>query len=230
LPYRFTVQASNIAGAGQASDALTGVVAAQARSVAIEDTRYVPASIAADELCMRVTYTFARSLANTKTHSVTDFKQIGQNNTSRYLYNSGAVAPNGPAFTYLFQGASFFTYRPTATGAVGTYTGGIGLPVAVSPTSGATTNAFDVRWGERPASWLVFDVQYSFRKAGRTTWSSWSSWLSGQTASHASFTPSVVASHNGAGTYKFRATLRNPTTGRASDPSPERIQWYLTVT
>ncbi len=230
LPYSFTVQAMNAAGPGPVSDALPGVVAAQARTVAVEDTRYVPPSITGVELCMRVTFAFAASVSNTKPHSVTDFRQLGENNTSRFLFNSGAVAPGGSPFTYLFQGAAFFTYRSTATGASGTFTGGVGFPVITSPTTATTTTPIDVRWGQRPAPWLVFDVQYSFRKAGKTTWGTWTAWLSGQTGTHGSFTPSVVAPKNGPGTYKFRATLRNPTTKRTSDPSSEQTAWYVTVT
>ena len=223
------MQASNAAGSGLASDPLEGVVAANAQTVAVEDTRYDPSSLAGNEQCLRVTFTFTASLNNTKVHSVTDFKQIGPDNQSRYLYNSGAVAPNGPSFTYLFQGASAYTYRPTAPGATGVYTGGVTLPVTTSTTTATTTTPIDIRWGNRPATWLVFDVQFAFQKAGKSTWSTWTNWLTGQTGTHATFTPSVVTPKNGPGVYKFRATVRNPTTKRTADPSPDRPAWYVTV-
>jgi hypothetical protein len=192
--------------------------------------RYAPSNINQNEQCLRVTYLFTAGPANTKNHSVTDFRKLGPNNQDVYLFNSGAISPGGSSYTYLFQGAAYFTYGPTAPGAVGVYTGGVEFPVIVSPSSGTILTQFDVQWGHRLASWLVFDVKYSFQKAGRTQWSTWQRWLTAQAGSHSTFSPSAVAPRNGAGTYRFQAVLRNPTTGRLSDPSADLLISHVTVT
>jgi hypothetical protein len=230
VPWSFTVTAENDAGVGTSSNTLTGVVPAASQTVVVGNTAYNPQNINSPELCRRVTYTFPVSAANTRSHSVTDFLKLGQTNKAPLLFDSGLIAPGGPSFTYLFQGAGYYSYQSTGKNDI--YTGAVGFPVVVTPNSGSKSGTYDVRWGYRMAPWLVVNIDFQFLKTGGKTWpNSWTNWKKGVTTTHDSFNPSTnpLTLKNGAGTYRFRATMTNPTTGRSSAPSADLPISYLTV-
>jgi hypothetical protein len=229
VPWSFTVLSVNAAGAATlASDPVTGVIAAPSQTVLAGDNAYTPQGTISSELCRRVTYSFPISLANKKAHSVTDAMKLGASSKATQLFDSGLVSPGGPSFTYLFQGAGFYNYHSTAKGDI--YTGALGLAANVTPNTGSTAATFDVRWGYRMASWLVFDVDYRFLKAGKTTWpTTWTSWKTGQTGTHATFSPATYkpTAPFGPGKYQFRVTVRGPV-GKSA-PSADLPISYLTV-
>jgi hypothetical protein len=89
------------------------------------------------------------------------------------------------------------------------------VPLQVSPRSGDTNTTYTIIWSSQSLSGYVFDVQYRFRPAGSTTWQPWTAFAPSTTSTSGTFVP-----NQGAGTYGFRARLRNSSTGRVSDFSP----------
>jgi plastocyanin len=129
-----------------------------------------------------------------RTHSVTD-------STGMELFDSGFVAPGGPAFTHRFTAAGRYPYLCTIHALM---TGRVSVPVLVRPASGPLGRAYTVRWAAgRPADGFVYDVQV--RRPGGP----WSSWLSGVSDPKDEFEPSRR------GAFRFRARLRQTSGGRA---------------
>jgi plastocyanin len=72
------------------------------------------------------------------------------------------------------------------------------IPVQVSPTSGTTTDTYNVTWAIAPLNGFVEDVQ--IKRPGDTRWQEWQH---GTSAEGISFVPDA-----GAGTYQFRDRVR----------------------
>ena len=147
---------------------------------------------------------------NKKSHTVTESSSglQGLGAAGVPLFNSGLVAPGG-SFTYFLSGATNYSYRSTASGDSTATPGNVQMPVIASPPSGGTSTAFMVRWAPAPIPGLTFTVAYQFKSPTATAWPpTWTSWLSNQTGASATFVPT-----KGAGTYRFRARIRNPSTG-----------------
>jgi plastocyanin len=157
-----------------------------------------------------VVWTFAGS----KPHSATDNLKLGA--AKAPLFNSGPLITG--RYGYVFRAAGTYTYSSTVKGDPGAFAGSIGVPVRVTPTSGATTTLFTVTWSSSALPGYVFDVQYRFMKAGTKSWSGSKPWQTGVSTTSAGFVPP-----SGKGSYAFSARLRNATTGMASLWSPEVV-------
>jgi plastocyanin len=128
-------------------------------------------------------------------HSVTDGTGMG-------LFDSGLRAPGG-SFTFAFQAAGAYTVVDTAS----TNKMTVKIPVQASPGSGGVTTTFTIVWSATaPDAGYVFDIQ--IMKPGATQWAKWKT---GQTTTSATFVPDA-----GAGTYSFRARLRNLSNNKAT--------------
>lgn len=129
-------------------------------------------------------------------HAVIDTSGMG-------LFDSGPRDPGG-TFTVTFVDAGSYAYadplHPTMTGVVR-------VPVTALPATGTTSSSFTITWGAGTApSGFVSDVQV--RRPGTTRWRNW---RVSQVSPSTIFVPDL-----GAGTYSFRARLRNLATGAAS--------------
>ena len=129
-------------------------------------------------------------------HTVTDASGMG-------LYDSGPLSL-GSRFSFSYIAAGRYPYvcsiHPSSM------TGGVGVPVVVSPASGGRSTTFTITWGaNRAPSGHTFDVQ--IRRPGR----GWVSWRTSQIVKETIFTPDA-----GNGTYSFRARYRNTVNGAAS--------------
>ena len=147
-----------------------------------------------------------------KSHSVTD--SVGLGASGQPWFNSGLKSSGSHRFT--FPAAGTFTYKSTAKG--DSSTGSVLVPVVITPTSGPSATTFSVIWSTRALSGYTFAVQYRFKPTGSNKWTSWTAWQNAVTSTTARFAPS-----QGAGTYDFRALLRNASTGRASSYSPDTL-------
>jgi uncharacterized repeat protein (TIGR01451 family) len=128
--------------------------------------------------------------------------------TGMGLFGSGTQAP-----------VSYFRFTYVAAGRYAVidalqHTSTVKVPLIVAPTSGAVSTPFTVTWSSTTApSGFVFDVQ--IRRPGTSTWRSWKT---GQTSRSAVFTPDA-----GAGTYRFRARMRNVAGGSAAYSAAKSI-------
>jgi streptogramin lyase len=132
------------------------------------------------------------------THTVSDTSGMG-------LFASG---PQSFVSYYAlrFAAAGTYAYTDTATAARARVT----VPLQVAPASGSTTTTFTLTWAAAaPPAGFVLDVQLARPGANYLTWQN------GATSRTATFVPDA-----GAGTYRFRARLRNPANGAASGYSP----------
>ncbi len=131
-------------------------------------------------------------------HTATD-------NTGMGLYDSGEI--KDATFSYRFVAAG--TYAVICTLHENTMIGSVGVPVRVAPAKGTTKTRFAVTWSATlaPAGFL-FDVGKQ-RVGG-----AWSTWQSGVTTRSATFRPWRK------GKYRFRARLRQISSGKASGWSP----------
>jgi hypothetical protein len=118
------------------------------------------------------------------------------------LFDSGPK-PIVSFFSHTFNAAGVYNYRDPGNTAL---TGKVSVGVVATPASGGTTTAFTIKWASAaPASGDVHDVQV--QRPGATTYAAW---RTGTTSPSASFVPDA-----GAGTYKFRARLRDAASGKA---------------
>lgn len=177
--------------------------------VTVLDKRYDPTNVTLTQGSV-VLWTFGGA----KKHTVTESGGLGPSKTP--LFASAALVSG--RFGWAFRAAGTYAYGSTVKGDPPGLSGHIGVPVVLSPASGATTTTFTVRWATSAMTGYVFDVRYRFQKAGTKGWTGWVNWLSGQTAPSADFIPG-----KGHGTYSFDARLRNAATGKASDWSPETM-------
>jgi hypothetical protein len=129
-------------------------------------------------------------------HSVVDDSGLN-------LFGSAVTAPGG---SYFFRFNAAGTYPVVDPGTPGSSS--IAVPLIVGPAPGLAAN---VRWSAAaPPAGLVFDVQV--RKPATL---SYTNWKSGVTTLSGTYTAAS------AGTYRFRARLRDPSAGgQASDWSP----------
>jgi virginiamycin B lyase len=131
-------------------------------------------------------------------HSVTDADTLG-------LFAS-VDKHVGSVFTQQFAWAGTFPYHDAADPDVD---GRVVVAVEAPPT-GTVGTAFQVRWAiGAPPSGFVYDVQR--KRPGDTAWGFW---RQGVVTSHEAFKPKE------AGTYQFRARLRNTSLHSASGWSP----------
>jgi uncharacterized repeat protein (TIGR01451 family) len=144
-------------------------------------------------------YTAQWNFIGSVPHSATD-------GTGLNLFDSTLLAPVA-YYQFAFTAAGAYAVKDAAT--LNTQT--IRVPVA-APATGTGGTPFPVTWATALPDGLVEDIQVQY--PGSTIWSSW---LKAQTATSASFTPL-----QGAGTYRFRAHLRDPVSGKATAFSPAK--------
>jgi plastocyanin len=176
-------------------------LAATTHGVSIVDYSFSPQSTKA-KLGDSVKWTNNGSFTHTSTsNGVTDpsgLKGVG-------LWASGSIAPSATfTFTYTFAGT--FPYHCS----IHTFMHGtVKVPMKAKPTSGGVGTNFTITWASAaPTGTLVFDVQKM--NPGGT----FNTWQNGVTAMSATFKPTA------AGTYSFRARLRDTSTGGRSNYSP----------
>jgi hypothetical protein len=137
--------------------------------------------------------------ANLTEHSVTDDSGLA-------LFDSGPRGP-GDAFTYSYFSAGTYGVIDALTGHAST----VEVPMVAEPAQGPVAGTFRIRWSsDRLPSPYVADVQVK-----RPGSEEFVDWLTGQTGFAANFVPDA-----GAGTYEFRARVRDPISGASSDYSP----------
>jgi len=122
-------------------------------------------------------------------HSVSDSSGMG-------LFGSGPRSPAGE-YGFCFDWAGTYSYQDAFNAIPGT----VKVPMTAKPKSGTVSTTFSITWANAPAppDGFVFDVQ--IERPGSTTFASW---MTGVTTVSSPFTPDA-----GAGTYRFRARLRN---------------------
>ena len=156
-------------------------------SVAVSKSGYAP-TLTTVQLGGTVTWRFTDG----KSHTVTDALNLGAK--SKPWYDSGNKTSGTFAFSYAAAGT--FTYSSTVSG--DKLAGTVSVPLLI--THARSGSPYVVTWANRKLSGYVFDVQYRFKPAGKTKWTSWTSWQHGAVATDATFTPSL-----GAGTYSYRS-------------------------
>jgi len=153
------------------------------------------------------------SFAGKKAHSVTDAFGLGAGGAP--VFDSGPLGA-GKRYSFRFVSAGSYVYKSIVKGDSTFPTGVVAVPAQVTPAAGGTTTRFTVIWASTRPSGYVFDLRYRFKPAGSTGWKNWATWKNGVSTISSGFVP-----NQGAGTYTFRARLRNQSTGRASDYSPD---------
>jgi streptogramin lyase len=124
--------------------------------------------------------------------------------TGLSLFTSGPRYPVS-FLRHTFTSAGTYGYEDTQNGD----TGSIGVPVN-APTTGIVGSPIHIRWSTvDPSAGLVFDAQYLPPGSG-----TWVTWKDGVTSRSGMFMP------DRAGTYRFRARLRNGSGTGRSDWSP----------
>jgi hypothetical protein len=137
--------------------------------------------------------------ANVGEHSVTDASGLG-------LFDSGTRGP-GEGFTFSYFSAG--TYGVTDT--IALHTGSVQVALHARPRQGPETGTFRIVWADRRLPGVyVADIQVK-----RPGSEEFVDWLIGQTVFAANFVPDA-----GSGTYEFRARVRDPISGAASEYSP----------
>jgi streptogramin lyase len=132
-------------------------------------------------------------------HGVSDATGLG-------LYESDVLPPVA-SFTHRFSFAGIYPYEDPSTGD----TGRIAVKVK-APRSGRVDRSLTIEWGSAPVpDGLVFDVQV--KRPAR----SWRDWRTGTTSLRRDFTPPS------AGTYRFRARLRDESGPASSGWSPPAL-------
>jgi large repetitive protein len=175
-------------------------------AVSVSDSAYTPANVTVQPGAP-VTWTWSGK----KAHSVTD--SVGLGASGQPWFNSGVKTGTG-TYRFSFPAAGMFAYSSTVKG--DSRTGSVIVPVAVTPASGPRTATYSVIWSTRTLAGYTFTVQYRFKPAGSNKWTNYTSWQNAVTATSARFTP-----NQGAGSYAFRAQLRNSASGRTSAFSPD---------
>ncbi len=138
------------------------------------------------------------SSSDTQAHSVTDASGMG-------LFDSGLRAP-GASYTFVFSAAGTYKILDSSTQASSL----VRVPVQGFGTT-PSGPPWQLVWSSSPGGFgFVFDVQIK-----RPNATGFSTWQNGVTAASAQFSPDA-----GAGTYSFRARLRNTGNGKASGWSP----------
>jgi len=111
-------------------------------------------------------------------------------------------------YAFRFVAAGTYHYEDTANSARATVT----IPTTVKPAAGTPATTFTITWAAAaPPPGYTFDVQIRRPSTGYTDWQP------SVTTTHASFVPDA-----GAGTYTFRARLRNTANNAASGYSPPK--------
>jgi streptogramin lyase len=132
-------------------------------------------------------------------HTATDSTGMG-------LFDSG-VHSFVTYFSFAFTAAGSYAFHCTIHPTL--MNGTVSVPISV-PKTGTVGTPFTVTWASAgPPSGFVFDAQV--KTPGSTTWTTWQTAV---TTLSADYTPAV------AGTYQFRARLRNAANGKASAYSP----------
>jgi plastocyanin len=143
--------------------------------------------------------TVAWKFVGPSVHSVTD-------RTGMRLFDSGPVAAGG-TYSFVFGSAGTYPYgcaiHPTDRARVS-------VPMVAAPPSGGFATSFTITWATAVPSGYVEDIQV--KRPGAV---SFTSLLKGTRTTATGFTPDA-----GAGSYSFRARLRNPSNRSSSDWSP----------
>jgi plastocyanin len=176
-------------------------LAARICPIRLSDTEFSPDSSKVD---MGDTVAWVFPAANTEGHTVTDASGLG-------LFDSGQRLAGG-SYTHTFDASGTYAIQDLTTG----LTSKIQVAVDVSPTHGGASSTFVVFWATKDASApLAYDVQVKGPSDG-----SYLTWQSGVTVDGGDFVPNQWQGGEGAGTYRFRARLRNANTGAVTDWSP----------
>jgi plastocyanin len=147
---------------------------------------------------------WALPVANVQNHTVTDDSGLGQ-------FDSGPLT-NGASFVHTFGAAGSHPVIDTVTGNTST----IDVLPTVDPTSGGGSTSFLVTWATHDSTApFVHDVQVKGPSDG-----SFMTWMNGVTNGDGGFIPNGWQGGEGPGVYKFRARLRNSSTGAKTGWSP----------
>lgn len=139
-------------------------------------------------------------------HTATD--RLGTN-----LFDSG-TRNAGESYSFQFPWAGRYGYKCSihASSTSTAHRGIIAVPVTATPEKGGPGTVFTVTWATAaPRVGFVFDVQV--KKPNAT---GFVAWKAGVTATSATYNATA-----GTGGYRFRARIRNASTGKASMWSPE---------
>jgi plastocyanin len=182
-------------GRSASGDALT----LQLCEIRVLDSRFLPD--AAKTIPYGTTVAWNVDAADESAHAVVD-------QTGLDLYDSGLRAP-GESFTFTYPAAGTYAYADPVSGSVGS----VAVPVALRPDTGDATTWFTITWSAGPPPGDdVFDVQV--RAPGSPAFTNL------MTGTNARLTSMPMI--GGPGTYEFRARVRDPSTGAATDWSPTR--------
>jgi outer membrane protein assembly factor BamB/plastocyanin len=166
--------------------------------IAVTDSGFVPLKSTSD-LGQSTEWVFPAT--NSQNHSATDDSGFG-------LFDSGLSAP-GSSFSYSFVAAGTYPIIDTAT----SHTSTVYIPVDISPVSYPATS-FVIKWATAaPPSGQVFDVQIENPGSG-----SFVDWKKGTTLTSAKYRADPLTE----GLYRFRARIRDQSSGSATQWSPPR--------
>jgi hypothetical protein len=163
--------------------------------IVLNDTGF---GVAKTTVSMGETAVWTLGRNNAQSHSITDGYNMG-------LFDSG-LRGAGTSYVFTFKGAGSFWAKDVASSA----SMKIDVPLTVTPKSGGVTTQFTVTWSSAPVAGYVWDVQ--ILRPGSTQWESWKAGVSTTTAK---FTPDA-----GTGQYKFRARMKNASSGKMSGFCP----------
>jgi plastocyanin len=193
--------------------AITMVLAFQASALAATDTvQMVGNSIS--------TFAFSPKLAKAKLGDSVQWQNTStatphtatNDTTDPWTFDTGILSGGATSASFAFTAAGTFTYHCNIHPTI--MMGSIGVPMKVSPASGSVGSPFKIQWATTaPPAGLVFDVQK--KDPGGT----FQPWQTGVTVPFMRFTPTV------AGTYQFRADVRNASSGVTSGFSPGKAQF-----
>jgi plastocyanin len=123
------------------------------------------------------------------------------------FWDSGFLSP-GSTFDVVFWGAGTYSYHCTIHSGM---TGSVAVKASAFPRSGPVGTKFTIKVGSTDApSPYVFDIQR------KDPGGAWHTWLNGVTTGNNTFDSTGFT----AGTYQFRARVRNSGNGAASKWSP----------
>jgi len=123
--------------------------------------------------------------------------------TDPWVFDTGILSAGTSSSSFAFTAAGSFTYHCNIHPTI--MKGTVKVPMKASPGSAPLGTAFKITWATAaPPAGLVFDVQM------KAPGGQFMPWQTGVTTTFAKITPTV------AGTYTFRALVRNSSTGTKS--------------
>lgn len=138
---------------------------------------------------------------------VGDFTHTATDSSGLELFDSGNVPPgSGPSLSFTYEAAGVYHFVCTPHAGMA---GRVSVPMRAAPSTGRRRDSFALVWASAAAAGdHVYDVQ--IKRPG----SGWSTWRSGVTTRSATFEPWK------AGSYRFRARMRDTATDGSSRWSP----------